>query len=135
MVTREDLKNYRHGIRELRMLRASIRQAELNARAGRGTVTEPGETSKRVQKYAAMEKRLTAEQGRIEAAIASLKNPRYRQVLHCRYILGWSLTRTAAEMYVCEKTVQRDTAKAIAVLTRERFLAEDKPRLRQYRPE
>lgn len=134
MVTLEDLKNFRHGNRELRMLRSVIRKAELDAHTGRGDAPEPHEAAKRVQRYAAMEKRLTEEQERIETAIASLSNPRHRQVLHCRYILGWNLTRTASELYVSERTVRRDTAKAIARLERERSREEEKPRLRQHRP-
>ena len=65
MVTREDLKNFRHGSRELRMLRASIRQAELNARTGRGGAEDPAEASGRIARYKALEKRLAAEQERL----------------------------------------------------------------------
>ncbi len=116
MVTKEQLKNFRSGKKELRMIRAMIRQAELEARMTGIEKHDEKRARKLAARYEALARRLEREQQRIEAEVNALSDPRQRQVLYCRYILGWNRTKTSYEMALSERMIARLAAEGIAHL-------------------
>ena len=120
MVTKEQVKRFRSGKKELKMIRAMIRQAELEARmTGNGTKDEQ-RARKLAARYESLARHLDREQQRIEAVIDALNDPRQRQVLRCRYILGWSRVKTACEMGLSERMVARLAAAGFVQLEKSR---------------
>ncbi len=115
MVTREELKQYRDMMRELREKRALMLQAERAARESdrESDRRRAARLAKRYEEAAAIRAEQTE---RIAAEIEAIVKPNVRRVLIYRYIQGWSRAKTAVNMGVSEALVAKLTREGIDIL-------------------
>ncbi len=115
MITKQDLKDYRDGKRELIEIRARLRQAELTARDS-GREGDRKRAERLIRRYEKIADTRDRKQKEIEAAIEGLKRANHRRVLYYRYVLGWGRVKTALAMEVSESRVDKLTEEAVAEL-------------------
>lgn len=97
MTTKEHLKNYRR-------YKDIIKQYDRELTAG--DLAEPDATQAMRDSYACMV-------AAIEKAITMLPDPTEQQLLHLRYIKGYSLTRICFELHYSESQVKRIHRRAL----------------------
>ncbi len=118
MVTKEELRGYREGKREL----AEIHRRKVEAEREALYTSSPGErqaalrVAKRYERIIA-ERTRSAE--RIEAAIQALPHPLHRSVLYYRFVKGWSRLKTAMVMEKSERSISYLTKDAIRELEKQ----------------
>ncbi len=106
MVTREQLRDYRSKVEELRKLRARMRSAELAAmESERESDRRYAETM--AQLYDAQIAECEEEMMQIQAGIANLGSARLRETVRLRYVDGKSLVEIARIQHCDERTVKR----------------------------
>ena len=115
MVTREELEEYRNMQKELRDLRARMRQAELAAmESERESDREAAET--RRQLYDALADEAADKLMQIEAAISALQSPRMREMVRMKFVDGKGNLEIGMHLGCDERTVKRMIRKALGIM-------------------
>lgn len=118
MVTREEIKGYRYMQRELRELKARMRQAELAAmESEREADREAAETRRQI--YDTLADECADALMRIEAAISTLQAPRMREIVRMKYVDGRGNLEIGMRIGCDERTVKRVIQEALWILTGE----------------
>ena len=118
MLTKAELEAYRGMQKELRELKARMRQAEIAAmESEREADREAAEA--RGQIYDALADECTDVLMRIEAAISALPAPRMREMVRMRYVDGRGNLEIAMRMGCDERTVKRVIREAIGIMEEE----------------
>ena len=118
MVTRKQLEEYRSGMREVRELRAKMRQAELSAMESE-TDSEKRRALELTARYEAMADEREDTLLAIITEIDALESADQRRVIHMRYVDGLSRTATAMRMGLSDSMVDKHCAAAIRELEKE----------------
>lgn len=106
MLTREMLRNFRAGKREVMELRAKMRSAELAAaRSDRATDRERALAERAI--YEASANKQIARLAQIEEEISALRSPKQRRAIRLKYVEGYSTVKVAMTMGIAERTVEQ----------------------------